>query len=83
VLDEPTSALDASAEFDVFQKFRALAAGRTTILISHRLSTVRTADCIYVLANGKITESGPHEDLMQLGGEYARMFELQAGSYGV
>ena len=81
VLDEPTSALDASSEFEVFQKFRVLAAGRTTILISHRLSTVRMADCIYVLANGKITESGSHEDLMQLGGEYARMFELQAGNY--
>lgn len=81
VLDEPTSALDASAEFEVFQKFRMLAAGRTTILISHRLSTVRMADCIYVLANGKIAESGSHDDLMQLGGEYARMFELQAGNY--
>ncbi|RIZ71099.1 MAG: ABC transporter ATP-binding protein [Methylococcales bacterium] len=81
VLDEPTSALDASAEFDVFKKFRELAVGRTTILISHRLSTVRTADCIYVLTNGKITESGSHEDLMQFNGEYARMFELQAGNY--
>jgi len=81
VLDEPTSALDANAEFEVFQKFRALAAGRTTILISHRLSTVRMADCIYFLTNGKITESGSHEDLIQLGGEYARMFELQAGNY--
>ena len=81
VLDEPTSALDASAEFDVFQKFRALAVGRTTILISHRLSTVRSADCIYVLANGKITESCTHGELMQRGGEYARMFELQSGNY--
>jgi len=81
VLDEPTSALDASAEYEVFQKFRALAQGRTTILISHRFSTVRMADCIYVLANGTIAESGSHEDLMRRGGEYARMFELQAGNY--
>ncbi|MBI5029669.1 MAG: ABC transporter ATP-binding protein [Chloroflexi bacterium] len=81
VLDEPTSALDASAEYQVFQKFRALAAGRTTILISHRFSTVRMADCIYVLANGKIAESGSHDELMRRGGEYARMFELQAGNY--
>jgi ATP-binding cassette subfamily B protein len=81
VLDEPTSALDANAEHQDFQKFRALAAGRTTILISHRFSTVRMADCIYVLAGGKITEAGSHDALMRRGGEYARMFELQAGNY--
>lgn len=81
VLDEPTSALDASAEYEVFQKFRALTAGKTTILISHRFSTVRMADCIYVLANGKISEAGSHDELMRRAGEYARMFELQAGNY--
>lgn len=81
VLDEPTSALDASAEFEVFEKFRQLAAGRTTILISHRFSTVRMADCIYVLSGGRIIESGSHTELMQRGGEYARLFELQAGRY--
>ena len=81
VLDEPTSALDPSAEYEVFRKFRELAAGRTTILISHRFSTVRMADRIYVLANGCITEFGSHDELMQRGGEYARMFELQAQSY--
>jgi ATP-binding cassette, subfamily B, bacterial len=81
VLDEPTSALDASAEYEVFQKFRQLADGRTTILISHRFSSVRMADCIYVLGNGRITEAGSHDQLMRRGGEYARMFELQAGNY--
>ncbi|MGC2777282.1 MAG: ABC transporter ATP-binding protein [Bradyrhizobium sp.] len=81
VLDEPTSALDPSAEYEVFRKFRELAAGRTTILISHRFSTVRTADRIYVLTNGRITESGSHDELMGRGGEYARMFELQAVNY--
>jgi len=81
VLDEPTSALDASAESEVFQKFRALSSGRTTILISHRFSTVRMVDRIFVLAGGKIAESGSHDELMQRGGQYARMFELQAGNY--
>ena len=61
VLDEPTSALDAEAEYEVFRRFRQLAAGRTTILISHRMSTVRMADCIYVLDEGRIVESGTHE----------------------
>jgi ATP-binding cassette subfamily B protein len=81
VLDEPTSALDASAEYEVFQQFRQLATGRTTILISHRFSTVRMADRIYLLANGRITEAGSHAELMRQGGEYARLFELQAGNY--
>jgi ATP-binding cassette subfamily B protein len=81
VLDEPTSALDAAAEYEVFQMFRALAAGRTTLLISHRFSTVRMADRIFVLADGKIVEAGSHEELLRRGGEYARMFELQASNY--
>jgi ATP-binding cassette subfamily B protein len=81
VLDEPTSALDAAAEYEVFQQFRRLAARRTTILISHRFSTVRMADRIYMLANGRITEAGSHAELMRQGGEYARLFELQAGNY--
>ncbi len=81
VLDEPTSALDAAAEYEVFQQFRHLANGRATILISHRFSTVRMADRIYLLANGRITEAGSHAELMLLGGEYARLFELQAGNY--
>ncbi len=81
VLDEPTSALDADAEYEVFQQFRRLALGRTTILISHRFSTVRMADRIFMLAGGRITESGSHAELMQRGGEYARLFALQAGNY--
>jgi ATP-binding cassette, subfamily B, bacterial len=81
VLDEPTSALDAAAEYEVFQQFRRLAVGRTTLLISHRFSTVRMADCIYLLAGGRIAEAGTHAELLQQRGEYARLFELQAGNY--
>jgi len=81
VLDEPTSALDGAAEYEVFQQFRHLATRRTTILISHRISSARMADRIYMLANGRITEADSHVELMQQGGEYARLFELQAGNY--
>jgi ATP-binding cassette subfamily B protein len=81
VLDEPTSALDARAEYEVFRKFRQLAAGRTAILISHRFSTVRMADRIFVLEGGKIIESGTHDELVRLGGTYARLFETQAQYY--
>jgi ATP-binding cassette subfamily B protein len=81
VLDEPTSALDAAAEYEVFQKFDELAQGKTTILISHRFSTVRMAHRIFVLADGRVAESGSHDELMALGGEYARMYELQARNY--
>jgi ATP-binding cassette subfamily B protein len=81
VLDEPTSFLDPHAEHEVFERFRRLAAGRSTILISHRLSTVRMADRIYVLEDGRIVESGRHEDLLRCGGAYARLFETQAQSY--
>jgi ATP-binding cassette, subfamily B, bacterial len=81
VLDEPTSALDAAAEHEVIQKFRQLAAGCTTILISHRFSTVRMAERIFFLSKGKIIESGSHEELLQQAGEYARLFKLQAGNY--
>jgi ATP-binding cassette subfamily B protein len=81
VLDEPTSALDAQAEYEVFQRFRELIAGRSAVLISHRLSSVRMADCIYVLDGGRMVESGTHDDLMALGGKYARLFETQAQYY--
>ena len=81
VLDEPTSALDAQAEYEVFREFRRLAEGRMAILISHRFSTVRVADCIYVLRAGRIVEAGGHDALIRRGGEYARMFELQARNY--
>jgi len=81
VLDEPTSALDAQAEAEVFEKFHQLAKGRSAILISHRLSTVKMADHIYVLEKGRIVESGSHDELMQLGGTYAHLFETQAQHY--
>jgi len=81
VLDEPTSFLDVQAEHEVFNRFRHLAAGRSTILISHRLSTVRMADCIYVLEDGRIAESGRHDELVRRGQAYARLFETQAQSY--
>ncbi|HEX2568943.1 MAG TPA: ABC transporter ATP-binding protein [Polyangia bacterium] len=81
VLDEPTAALDAEAEHAVFQRFRDLAQGRTTLLISHRFSTVRMADRILVLEGGHITEDGPHATLLQAGARYARLFQLQAQGY--
>ena len=81
ILDEPTAALDARAEAEVFDRFGDLAAGRTAILISHRFSTVRRADRIVVLADGKVLEAGSHPDLLAAGGRYAELFELQAAGY--
>lgn len=81
ILDEPTAALDAENEFQVFQQFRRLTADKTAVLISHRFSTVRMADQIYVVEGGSIRERGSHEDLIALGGTYARLFTLQAESY--
>lgn len=81
VLDEPTSAMDAKAEYELFNKFHQLAKGRIAILISHRLSTVKMVDRIYVLEGGKITESGTHDELIHQGGKYAYLFETQAQNY--
>jgi ATP-binding cassette subfamily B protein len=81
ILDEPTSALDAQAEHDLFTRLRALAAGRTTLYISHRFSTVRQAGKILLLDRGKLAETGTHEELMALGGNYADLFTLQAAAY--
>ena len=81
ILDEPTSALDAKAEYETFQKLHQLFHGRTAILISHRLSTVRMADRIYFLEDGNIVENGSHDDLIDEGGKYAYMFEKQAQYY--
>ena len=81
ILDEPTAALDARSEFEVFQRFAELTAGKMALFISHRFSTVRMADRIVVLEHGRIAEDGDHEKLTRLGGRYAEMFELQAASY--
>ena len=81
ILDEPTSALDARSEYEVFQRFAELTTGKMAVFISHRFSTVRMADRIVVLENGRIAEEGDHDALTQLGGRYAEMFELQAASY--
>jgi ATP-binding cassette subfamily B protein len=81
ILDEPTAALDAKAEHELFSKIGELFAGRSVLLISHRFSTVRSADRIYVLRDGSIVESGTHAELMDLDGTYAELFTLQASPY--
>ena len=81
ILDEPTAALDARAEFEVFQRFKELSEGKTAVLISHRFSSVRMADRILVLAEGRLEASGTHEQLLAQGGRYAELFELQAAGY--
>ena len=81
ILDEPTAALDARSEFEVFERFKELSDNRTAVLISHRFSSVRMADRILVLADGKVESSGTHEQLMAHGGRYAELFELQASGY--
>jgi ATP-binding cassette subfamily B protein len=81
ILDEPTASLDARSELEVFQHFAELTAGKMALFISHRFSTVRMADRIMVLENGRIAEQGNHQQLMALGGRYAAMFEMQAASY--
>lgn len=81
VLDEPTSALDAQAEYDVFERFIALTKGKTSIIISHRFSTVRMADRILVLQDGRVLELGTHEELMENPKLYSELFKLQAAGY--
>jgi ATP-binding cassette, subfamily B, bacterial len=81
ILDEPTAALDARSEFEVFRRFKELSTSKTAVLISHRFSSVRMADRILVLADGKVEASGTHEELMSQSGRYAELFELQAAGY--
>jgi len=81
ILDEPTASLDARSEYDVFQRFAELTEGKIALLISHRFSTVRMADRIVVLEDGRIVEQGRHRQLLSQNGQYAAMFELQASSY--
>ncbi|MBT7095255.1 MAG: ABC transporter ATP-binding protein [Bacteroidetes bacterium] len=81
ILDEPTSAIDAKAEYEIFERVQELQKDKTVIIISHRFSTVRNADRILVLNNGKIIEEGNHAKLMKLQGLYAELFEIQAKGY--
>ncbi|MFL6193658.1 MAG: ABC transporter ATP-binding protein [Thermoanaerobaculia bacterium] len=81
ILDEPTAALDARSEFEVFQRFKELSEGKTAVLISHRFSSVRMADRILVLAEGRVEAMGTHDELLAQGGRYAELFELQATGY--
>jgi ATP-binding cassette subfamily B protein len=82
VLDEPTSHLDARAESELYDRFLEVTQGVTTLLVSHRFSTVRRADRIAVLDGGRITEYGSHDELVAFGGTYARLFTLQAAMFG-
>jgi len=81
ILDEPTAALDARSEYEVFQRFAELTRGKMALFISHRFSTVRMADRIVVIEDGRVAEDGKHDELTNLGGRYAEMFEMQAASY--
>jgi ATP-binding cassette, subfamily B, bacterial len=81
VLDEPSAALDPIAERALFEDLRELCAGRTVIMISHRFSTVRSADRIIVLEDGHLVEEGDHETLLAKRGRYATLFEMQAAPY--
>ncbi len=81
ILDEPTAALDARAEFEVFKRFKEMGRGRTVVLISHRFSSVRMADRIVVLTEGTVEAEGTHAQLLEQGGRYAELFELQAAGY--
>ena len=81
ILDEPTASLDARAEHEVFKSFVKLTFDKCAVLISHRFSTVRMADRIVVLHQGRLLEHGSHEELLSAGGQYADLFQMQAAGY--
>jgi ATP-binding cassette subfamily B protein len=81
ILDEPTAALDVRTEYEIYRRFAELTRGKTTLLISHRFSTVRMADRILVLEGGRLRDEGSHEELMRQDGRYAQMFRLQAEGF--
>jgi ATP-binding cassette subfamily B protein len=81
ILDEPSSGMDAEAEHSLHRRLARIRQGRTSLLISHRLGSIRDAGMIYVLSGGQITERGTHQELMAAGGEYHRLFTLQASGY--
>lgn len=81
IMDEPSSALDPMAEYQLNQAIHQIAEDKTVIFISHRLSTTRDADCIYMMENGRIIEHGTHEKLLNSGGKYSKMWNVQAGRY--
>jgi ATP-binding cassette subfamily B protein/ATP-binding cassette subfamily C protein len=83
IMDEPTAALDARAEYALFSSVRAHTRGRSVLIITHRLASVRQADRIYVLHDGRVTEQGGHAELMAAGGRYAELYSLQASQYDV
>jgi ATP-binding cassette subfamily B protein len=83
IIDEPTASLDARAEYELFSSLHEVLRGRSALIISHRFSTVRTADRIYVLDHGRVVEHGTHDGLLALGGQYAELFHLQASAYSV
>jgi ATP-binding cassette subfamily B protein len=83
VLDEPTAALDVRGEAEIYERFLDLTRGVTTLVISHRFSTVRRADRIVVIEAGRVTEQGSHDELIKLGGHYAEMYRLQASRFDV
>jgi ATP-binding cassette subfamily B protein len=81
ILDEPSSALDPIAEYNMYDNMMKASEGRTVFFISHRLSSARIADRVFYLENGHVEEFGTHDELIDRGGKYAAMFELQAQNY--